>query len=262
MSVMPNLLPTTSILNPRDLGGYTGADGRRILMHRLVRTGTLAHISEQDKKFLAHYGVHTIIDLRYEQERQTAPDPVIDGIENLSCPLSSPDTTDISRMKELLGSFDTDPCAALHIMRQNYIDHIRSSHDRQIIRDIITLLCESESGAVLWHCTEGKDRTGLVALFVLYLLGVDLETIRQDYLATNVVLTDYRARQDQRCVQAGKNFSYRANIRILSNADDIYLDAALFTIEQQFGGIDQYITRDLGITTEQRDRLRALYLEP
>ncbi len=259
---MLNLLPTTSILNPRDLGGYTSADGRRIRSHRLVRTGTLAHISEQDKKFLADYGVHTIIDLRYERERQAAPDPVIDGIDNLSYPLSSPDTTDIDKMKQLLGSFDTSPCAALHIMRQNYIDHILSEHDQQIIRDIVTLLCESESGAILWHCTEGKDRTGLVALFVLYLLGVDLETIRQDYLATNVVLTDYRAQQDKRCAQAGKNFSYRANIRILSNADDIYLDAALFTIEQQFGGIDQYITHNLGITDGQRDRLRELYLEP
>ena len=58
------LLPVNSILNPRDLGGIVGLDGRKIKTHRLIRTGTLTRMSDEDIQFLKNYGLTTIIDLR------------------------------------------------------------------------------------------------------------------------------------------------------------------------------------------------------
>ena len=57
-------LPLKSVRNPRDLGGYVGADGRKIKDGLLLRTGTVSCITPKDAAFLQRYGVKTIIDLR------------------------------------------------------------------------------------------------------------------------------------------------------------------------------------------------------
>ncbi|MCT7796343.1 MAG: tyrosine-protein phosphatase, partial [Lactobacillus iners] len=60
----PIVLDHIKIPNARDLGGYLGADGRKILKKRLLRTGKIIDLSNDDKKFLINYGVKTVIDLR------------------------------------------------------------------------------------------------------------------------------------------------------------------------------------------------------
>ena len=88
-----NLLPVNSILNPRDLGGIVGLDGRKIKTHRLIRTGTLIRMSDEDIQFLKNYGLTTIIDLRSKSERKDHPDPQIEGVKNISLPLSEEEGT-------------------------------------------------------------------------------------------------------------------------------------------------------------------------
>ncbi len=83
-----NLLPVNSILNPRDLGEIVGLDGRKIKTHRLIRTGTLTRMSDEDIQFLKNYGLTTIIDLRSKSERKDHPDPQIEGVKNIPLPLS------------------------------------------------------------------------------------------------------------------------------------------------------------------------------
>lgn len=66
------------------------------------------------------------------------------------------------------------------MMCDHYSSHVVKAHDQNAVRQVLTILAEKEDGATIFHCTEGKDRTGFVALFLLYVLGVDLEEIRQD----------------------------------------------------------------------------------
>ena len=122
-------------------------------------------------------------------------------------------------------------------------------------------MLNTKEGAVLYHCSEGKDRTGIVTMIILYILGVDLETIRQDYLFSNGMLDDYRARRDKYFKENGENLKFRANMRILGSVQDAFLDTALITIEEEYGGLDNYIEKQLKISPEMQEALRELYLE-
>ena len=102
---------------------------------------------------------------------------------------------------------------------------------------------------------------GSVTLILLYILGVDLETIRQDYLWSNYLLTDYRATRDQMFAKRGENLNFRANMRTLGSVMDAFLDTTLITIDQEFGGLDQFISEQLDVTPELKATLRELYLE-
>ncbi|WP_297819516.1 tyrosine-protein phosphatase [uncultured Lactobacillus sp.] len=258
-----NLLPLNSVLNPRELGGMTGFNGRKIKLNRLIRTGTLTYISEADKQFLQNYGLTTIIDLRSKTESKEHPDPQIADVKNISLPLSDEEGTlggeqDLSSGSDL---YHSDSQAAFKMMCDHYRDHAVKAHDQNTVRQVLKILAKNEKGAIIFHCTEGKDRTGFVALFILYTLGVDLETIRQDYLMSNSVLSSYRADRDQKFKAAGENLIFRSNMRILSSASDMFFDTILLTIEEQYQDIDTYLKEVLGVTPELKDRLRELYLE-
>lgn len=204
-----NLLPITTAINPRELGGLTGFNNRKILMHRLLRTGDLSKMSPEDTQFLKNYGIVKIIDLRSKSESISHPDPQIDDVQNISIPLSSEEGTlgGESNLTQEAKLYNENPHAAFKMMCDHYRDHVIAAHDQETVRQVLKILSETDEGAVIFHCTEGKDRTGFVALFVLYILGVDLEVIRHDYLASNKILAEYRAARDKRFKEAGKNLT-------------------------------------------------------
>ncbi len=165
---------------------------------------------------------------------------------------------DLSREDDL---YHHDPHSAFKMMCDHYRDHVVKAHDQNTVRQVLSILAEKEKGATIFHCTEGKDRTGFVVLFVLYILGVDLEVIRQDYLASNSILSHYRAERDKKFENTGENLTFRSNMRILSSASDSFFDTVLLTIEEQYQTMDAYLKKVLDVTPELRDRLRELYLE-
>src|SRR5699024_12673630 len=132
-------------------------------------------------------------------------------------------------------------------------------NDQNTVRQVLTSLAE-KNGATIFHCTEGKDRTGFVALFTLYILGVDLEVIRQDYLASNYILSSYRAERDKEFENAGENLTFRSNMRILSSVYDFFFDTVLLTIEEQYQYMDAYLNNMLDVNTVFRARFCELNL--
>lgn len=255
------LLPIATAINPRELGGLTGFNNRKIKMHRLLRTGDLSKMSQEDKQFLKNYGVVKIIDLR--SESVSHPDPQIDGVQKISIPLSSEEGTlgGESNLTQEAKLYNENPHAAFKMMCDHYRDHVVAAHDQKTVRQVLKILSETEEGAIIFHCTEGKDRTGFVVLFVLYILGVDLEVIRHDYLASNEILAEYRAARDKRFKEAGKNLTFRANMRVLSSASDSLFDTILLTIEKEYGNLETYLRDVLNVTPELETKLRELYLE-
>lgn len=259
----PVVLPLEKVRNPRDLGGYVGYHGRKIKMHRLIRSGKISNISKHDAQFLQDYGLAKIIDLRSPLECHKMPDSEIPGVEHFSISLSIDDNTNGGK-KDLSQVFETyrhDQYAGFALMCDRYKAHVMKEHAQNSVHKILEVLANTKDGAVLYHCSEGKDRTGIVTVVILYLLGVDMETIRQDYLYSNYMLNDYRAKKDQMAKAAGENLCFRANMRILGSVSDAFLDTALIAIEKNYGGIDNYLEKEVGVTPELRESLRDLYLE-
>lgn len=259
----PVILPVKSVRNPRDLGGYIGFNGHQIKFHRLLRTGNISKITPEDEQFLLNYGLTKIIDLRSPAECKANSDKSIQGVAHYEFPLSADDNTggkglDMSREFE---QYRKDQYAGFYMMCQRYHDHISNQFSQNNIHQIVSLIAATTDGAVLYHCSEGKDRTGLVTVILLYILGVDLETIRQDYLYSNIMLNDYRKVRDEQFKKAGENDKFRANMRILGSVANAYFDTSLITINEDFGGIDSYIANQLGIDQQMQEKIRKNYLE-
>lgn len=261
--INPNVLSLEKVRNPRDIGGYVGYQGRKVKMHRLIRSGKISNITSKDEKFLLDYGLTKIIDLRSPLECHKMPDSQIPGVEHLDISIAEDDNTNGGKkdLDKVFATYRKDQYAGFKMMCDRYRSHVVKEHAQNSLHKILEVLANTKEGAILYHCSEGKDRTGIVTVMILYILGVDMETIRQDYLYSNYMLDGYRAKRDRIIQEKGGNLCLRANMRILGSVSDAFLDTSLIAIEKEFGGLDNYLREKIGLTPQLRDALRELYLE-
>ncbi len=208
------------IQNIRDLGGIRTRSGSSVRPGMLIRS---AHLFQAEAKDLE--GVSTVIDLRTPGERKEAPDQV-HGREYLPLPIFEDVTAGISHEKGTADQGIPDMAYLYGRLMRECADAFR--------KVLLTIMQHDFShGAVLWHCTEGKDRCGMTAALILEALEVDREIILEDYLKTNLVNLPKAIRvRDRLRTTHGPEFAeqvYRAYI-----ADEAYLNAAWDAMGEDF----------------------------
>ena len=230
------------IQNMRDLGGLRTADGRKIRPNMLIRSAQLAQAVEEDLEHVA-----AVIDLRTIKEREEMPDLVY-SCRYLPMPVFDEFKPGVSHEEEAKQAPKLPDMAVLYgILVRNYMDSFRN---------ILTAIMHHDfsEGAILWHCTEGKDRCGITTAMILELLGVDRDTIMEDYLKTNLVnLPKAAAIREKLAAERGREFAdsvYQAYI-----ADEKYLRAAWEAIG------DVPLPEKLGIGAEAVEAFRNTVLE-
>ena len=245
------MIPITlsTIHNIRDLGGAKTADGRAIRPGCLIRSAHLGGASAEDVEVLRReHRLHTVIDLRTVKEREEQPD-FTEGLDYQPLPVIEDLRAGITHEKKAEEELFPD-------MAYLYREMMNREGSRAGFRRVLTAIFthDYDQGAVLWHCTEGKDRCGMTTALVLQALGVDRETIRADYLATNVTnLARAKAVYERILPLRGEAFAqsvYRAYI-----ADERYLQAAWDAMGED------YLRDKLGLEEELirsfRDRVLA-----
>ena len=263
---MSQLILFDALRNTRDLGGMTGADGRKIRPGKLIRSGLLFGAGEKDRRKLAGL-VDAIADFRTDQECSEKPDPGIEGIRCFRFPILEERKAGVTRdedsYEEVLKNMLTDAEIARRYMCGIYSGFVSSAHCRSQYERFVRLLLEDHPGAVLWHCTAGKDRAGFGTVIVQELLGVSRDDIMEDYLMTNVYLEPEIQELSKGIVQAGGPVSPEAEkaLRYMFAAWREYLDTAYDSVRERYGGFDGFITEGLHITPAERERLRDIYLE-
>lgn len=163
----------TNAFNVRDLGGYTGEDGNITKWNQLIRSDGISKLNEQDWDILVKKGVRTVIDLRSISETKMQPDVVPSAVTYVHCPLQKEDLDINNPTKSVANAFSKSLTQGYQSIVCDGIDLLVNAL-KQVIRGL-------ESGAVLFHCSAGKDRTGVLAAVLLYLLGVEDEDIIADY---------------------------------------------------------------------------------
>ena len=234
------------INNIRDLG-TTVVNKGRIKKYKILRSPCLNEITQKDVNILVNkYKLKTIIDLRTDWEVQDNPDVDIFGINYIHMPVfrkSAPGITHEKNVDEIEQAVDFAQMYA-QMIQGDCLENVS-----EIIKTIINL--SREEYAVLIHCTEGKDRTGLIIAILLLILGADKETVINDYMYTNKVnkIKAYK--------KYLKTFFFDADFKSAENARDFYLakteyiEAIFAVIENEWYGLDNFIKEGLKITNAE-----------
>ena len=245
--------------NFRDVGGLLGFEGRALRWGRVYRSDALAELSPTDLRFLARLGLRTIVDLRSVEERAKAQDPSLEGVArlDLSMPVYAVNPAS-AKERALAGQLDAE--GSVRDMQAAY---------RQLVNDFTPLfgrwlrsVAEAEGTPILVHCTAGKDRTGLAVAFLLLALGVSMEDVRRDYLATNEFTRRRRLRSLVKATVFSRFRTRAADILPLLTVDELYLEAAFAQIERRHGSFEGYLRSGLEVDEATLATLRERLLEP
>lgn len=159
--------------NVRDLGGFENGRGEVVKWNRLFRADDISGLEDGEWQRLAGRGVRTVIDLRSRSEAMERPDRPPVNIEWMHCPLQTDelDLNDVgqSARRAFAGSLEEGYCQMVE------------THPELLAQAVKRVIEGLERGAVLFHCTAGKDRTGVLAAAILHLLDVEDEDIVADY---------------------------------------------------------------------------------
>jgi protein-tyrosine phosphatase len=239
------ILPIESAYNFRDLGGYQGIDGRKVKWNTVIRASDFPGLSDSDIIYLDNIPLVSVIDFRSEKEVTLHPDRLPDSVRNIYN-FSIDAGNLMPRFKSLLHEdHDTILEKAVQIMANLYRELI-TTHSNQY-RDFFKILQEGD-GPLLFHCTAGKDRTGVAAALFLSALGVDRDVIYDDYLLTNSVLKGkYDYLKD-----------YGPVVSLFTTVRKEFLEAAFDEIEKEYGSVENYLEKELNVDL---NHLRNLYLE-
>ncbi|MFD0269779.1 tyrosine-protein phosphatase [Streptomyces sp. NPDC127106] len=232
--------------NFRDLGGYRGADGRTVARGALYRADSLGKLQVGEgadwDRFLA-LGIRTVIDLRYPWEIEAKgriPEPGRFTYANLSIEHRPYDQADIDP--------DIDPWRYL---ADRFAEVAEDGVEE--IRQVIELIATGPGPAV-FHCTSGKDRTGLVAALLLTLLGVSEEDVLADFalteLATERLLADWHTAHPDRTMRWP---SY-------GRAPAVVLSLVLADLSARYGSTAGYLADRVGIAPSTQNHLRTRFL--
>ncbi|MFW6092624.1 MAG: tyrosine-protein phosphatase [Pseudomonadota bacterium] len=251
-------IPLPGAVNLRDFGGYTTEDGRRVRRRRLFRSGTLTHLSEEARARFSELNVDLICDLRRPDEKSREPTPFpYHAPRRLEIPI---DPGSATAMRERLAMDGLSLKERIDFMVGINRDLARD-HAEDYARMFEALL-ELDDGAFLVHCSAGKDRTGFACALILHSLGVDEETVLEDYLLTNEAM-DYEGYVLPRMAAHFERSETpdREAVMALAGVRPEYLRAAFDAIEAEFEGVEHYIERAVGLDAAARELLRSRFVE-
>lgn len=260
-------IPLKGVYNCRDLGGMPAADGRRIRKRRLMRSAELEDATAEDMRQLTHmHHLEYVIDLRADYEVESDPDPLplMRGVEYVNLPALSDDAIGFTGLRHLkqdmktLTRFMKDP---YELVQELYPKCVLGEYGIKAYSKLLDDLLNAQQGATLWHCTQGKDRTGIAAMLVEYVLGVPADYIRRDYLATNLFIRPWVDKMKDALSNKIIFGGLGIDIEAYAFANLCYLDTALDAIRDSYGSLDKYLDRALDFGPEKQRALRALYLE-
>ncbi|HEY8218288.1 MAG TPA: tyrosine-protein phosphatase [Acidimicrobiia bacterium] len=243
--------------NFRDLGGYRTKDGRTVRWGQLYRSGDLADLTDADLATVEGLGIKLVCDLRAPSEIQLDPDRAPGGAQTISIPVTD-ESQDPVKVREQVLAGDVSSLGAPGELLTEAGKAFPTKYAREYSK-VMARLMDARYRPALVHCSAGKDRAGLAAALVLLTLGVPEKTVMKDYLLSNT----YRAAENERAftgVQALLDPEGVEVIRSLVEVRPQYLQASLDTIKKQYGSIDAYLRKGLGISDAARARFQRQLL--
>ena len=234
-------LPLEGLYNARDLGGYATADGGVTRFGVFVRCEAPCGLPESTIRALEAYGIRGAVDLRSLAESQLRPSDLRSAMACYSCPQG--------------GDAETFNSSAYVDWKAVYIQ--RAEDNRPWVRRTLELAAVQEGG-LLYHCTTGKDRTGLVACFLLSVAGVSREDIAADYCVSEIYLQPVfdAMRRGALPFRPGDGMQYDDSV-FHTPASAMF--GLLDYLQDHYGSVEAYL-RTAGVTGSVMDAIRKKFV--
>ena len=220
--------------NVRDLGVYTNSRGKKLVQNQLFRADGLHSLTQEDQEKLKLAGITAVIDLRSDQE-----------VEMLPCVFCNATDVDYHRVPLLdqvqSGGFEggfPESMAGL------YIDLLENSKDE--IAKVLRIIAGYPQRAVVFNCTAGKDRTGVIAMLLLELAGVEEKWIIADYAVSEENIRPLFKSQKEQLKRAGielPEYVFASSPREMEQTIE-YLNS-------KYGSVGKYL-ESLDLTVDER----------
>jgi protein-tyrosine phosphatase len=243
---LPRVVSLDGATNFRDLGGYRTESGRELRWRRLFRSDHLGSLTPADREVLAQLGVAAAYDFRGVDERAAVPYEV----PGLAQHALSIEPTVVQHMNEITAGGRALTGAIVQGLMEDLYRALIETHAHRYA-ELFAHLLRAEAPLV-FHCTAGKDRTGVAAALVLLALGVPRETVMQDYLLTNEFFKPHWAPPADLDADT---------VRALWGVRPEYLLAAFDVLDRR-GGPESWLRREIGLDKAQVETLAQRYLLP
>lgn len=234
-------LPLENAKNVRDLGGYSIGKTQSTKWHCFLRSDDISELNSEDEAYLKAYGLTSIIDLRSEQEAKDRPDTLKDD----------PTITYIHKTFMIDGIGDVtqvDDAQIDFTMSDFYLGLL---HHKAQVKSIMDTIAELPNGCILFHCAAGKDRTGVVSMLLLGLVGVSRQDIITNYEQT---FTNLRYKKDFHLFD-----KFNDEHRKLMYSLPEYMEPSLDYIEKTYGNVEAYLLAcDVSKDTLQKIKTRFI----
>lgn len=245
------------IKNVRELGDIETLSGKHVKKDLLFRTGELTKASERDIDLIKNkYKVKAFIDFRDKSECKIRKDIKVEGISYYSFPalppLNMPE--DPVERKKFIDDWNKRPKEVFLNLYKNLAISIEA---KEAYRNFFKVLLSLDGQAVLWHCTQGKDRTGIASILLLTVLGVSQEDAINEYFLTNKFMEKEYKKLKENDVSEEQLKIMKIVLFVRQECIDLYLAE----IDKLYGSLENYIINELGITREEIIKLRQYYLK-
>ncbi len=245
--------------NFRDIGGSRDVDGSLVASGEVYRSGELSTLTDADLIRFEGLGIRTVVDFRSEVEATLHHDRLPASVTYHPFPIM-PGSRD-SSAERLFKTFNPTDFPAFEDVYRSLVREHASEY-----RALIHLVADPDSRPLVFHCTAGKDRTGVAAALLLTLLGVAWPHVEEDFLESNAILSqqapEIMERWTRSLADSGRQLDpdTRDRLKRLLRVEPSYLAAARDEMITLGGSVDAYLAEYLGIEDHIRSALRQQLL--
>lgn len=239
------------IKNFRDIGGYFTTDNRQMKWGEIYRSGNLSNATLYDQEKIRRLNIRTVIDFRSERTARRYPILLHPSIRKIALPLMP---MDAQKLDEQLEDENFDRSDAIRYVQEEYVN-ILENHKVQF-GELFDILANDSNYPILMSGSLGKDGVGLAAYLILYAIGVPQSSLEEDYMLSNQFIDPDMVEIDARNLSEPLQEAVTAMLSV----NRAYLNYAIDHIKLKYGSVDNYLEKELRVTSGKRNLLRKYLL--
>lgn len=252
------IIALNGALNFRDVGGYQNDKGQHVKWNKIYRSDSLSSLSYKDKIKLVKLHITVDCDLRSSYEKNSAPDDLWPRVKYVDAPIYSDNPRENKSQNKLFRFFHHLPDLKDNFIGRIYQQTLLNTHSQEEFAKVFAELLQLPAkNALVYHCSAGKDRTGMTSALILMALGVSDDTIARDYLLTNE-LYDFAVSRNLPSNDEISSMIAKMNV---TKGEGPAILGITQTIRQGWGNFDSFFRKELGFSQADLNQFRQMYLE-